>query len=172
VQSQTIGHKHQGKRILHLDNGAEWHILLKKSREENGMTHSDISASIADHFGSLPDPRVERTKLHKLIDILVIAICGVICHADSWEEVEAFGKAKEAWLRKFLELPHGIPSHDTFNRVFARLDAKQFESHFIRWITLRKSAVRATRYLRIKPGNWRLYSSHFCNSLDPASFID
>jgi len=99
------------------------------------MNPTDISDSITKHFGDLTDPRLERTRRHKLIDILVIAICGVICHADSWEEVEAFGKAKEAWFRKFLELSNGIPSHDTFNRVFARLDAKQFETHFIGWIT-------------------------------------
>jgi predicted transposase YbfD/YdcC len=70
-----------------------------------------------------------------LIDILVITICAIICHADSWEEVEAYGRAKEDWLRTFLELEHGIPSHDTFNRVFARLDAKQFEACFINWVS-------------------------------------
>lgn len=99
------------------------------------MDQSRTASSIAEHFGSLPDPRLERTRLHKLIDILVITICAVICTADSWEEVEAYGKAKEAWFRTFLELPNGIPSHDTFNRVFARLNAKQFEACFIRWVT-------------------------------------
>ena len=89
---------------------------------------------ITGSFGSLRDPRHSRTRIHKLIDILVITICAVICHADSWEEVEAYGRAKEAWLRTFLELEHGIPSHDTFNRVFARLDARQFEVCFINWV--------------------------------------
>jgi predicted transposase YbfD/YdcC len=64
----------------------------------------------------------------------VIAICAIICHADGWEDVEAYGKAKIEWLKTFLELEYGIPSHDTFNRVFARLDARQFEDCFISWI--------------------------------------
>jgi predicted transposase YbfD/YdcC len=79
-----------------------------------------------DHFGTIPDPRVERTKKHKLLDIIAIAICGVISGADNWVEIEEFGQIRETWLREFLELPNGIPSHDTFGRVFARLDADAF----------------------------------------------
>lgn len=93
-----------------------------------------ISAAIEQHFGTLTDPRVDRTKLHKLMDILVIAICAVIGGADTWEDVEEFGKAKIEWFQTFLELPNGIPSHDTFTRVFARLDPQQFEASFIRWM--------------------------------------
>ena len=74
-------------------------------------------------FGDVEDPRVERTKLHLLPDILVITLCAVICGADTWMEIELFGQAKRDWLRTFLELPHGIPSHDTFGRVFALLVA-------------------------------------------------
>src|SRR6185503_16559980 len=81
----------------------------------------------------LPDPRVERTKLHKLEDILVIAICALLCGADSFEDMEVFGDAKEEWFRTFLELPHGIPSHDTFNRLFAALDPEQFLESFMKW---------------------------------------
>lgn len=95
---------------------------------------SALSTSFRKHFGDLPDPRIDRTKLHKLFDILVIAICAVICGADTWVEVEAFGQAKETWLRSFLELPNGIPSHDTFGRVFARLDPTQFEARFLAWV--------------------------------------
>jgi predicted transposase YbfD/YdcC len=91
--------------------------------------------SIAQHFSDLTDPRIERTKLHKLLDILVIAICAIIAGADNWEDVEEFGKARVAWFRTFLELPNGIPSHDTFTRVFARLDPEQFQACFMRWIT-------------------------------------
>jgi predicted transposase YbfD/YdcC len=91
-------------------------------------------ASIRTHFGALPDPRVERAKRHDLLDILSIALCAVLCGADSWVDVEAFGKAKSAWLRTFLALPHGIPSHDTFGRVFAALDPTAFETAFLGWV--------------------------------------
>jgi len=91
--------------------------------------------SIEQHFSDLTDPRIDRTKLHKLIDILVIAICAVIAGADNWEDVEEFGKARIEWFQTFLELPNGIPSHDTFTRVFARLDPEQFQACFLRWIT-------------------------------------
>jgi predicted transposase YbfD/YdcC len=94
--------------------------------------HRDTS--IEKHFGSLKDPRIDRTRRHKLLDILVIAICAVICGADGWTEVADFGRAKEAWFRTFLDLPNGIPSHDTFGRVFAQLDPCAFKSCFLTWI--------------------------------------
>jgi predicted transposase YbfD/YdcC len=97
------------------------------------MTDSPL-ADIREHFGTIDDPRVDRTKLHLLIDIIVIAICAVVCGAEDWPDVEAFGNAKEQWLRKYLELPNGIPSHDTFGRVFARLDPKQFQTSFLNWV--------------------------------------
>jgi predicted transposase YbfD/YdcC len=93
-----------------------------------------IVTSIQQHFGGVKDPRIDRCKRHQLLDILVIAICAIICGADDWTEVEGFGNAKLAWFQTFLDLPHGIPSHDTFGRVFARLDPAQFEACFLRWI--------------------------------------
>jgi predicted transposase YbfD/YdcC len=85
-------------------------------------------------FVHVEDPRMERTKLHRLRDIIIIAICGVICGADGWVGIEEFGKAKEEWLTGLLQLPNGIPSHDTFGRVFAQLDPKQFETSFVEWV--------------------------------------
>ena len=90
--------------------------------------------SIAAQFGTLQDPRAERGKRHELLDILVIAMCAVICGADNWVEVELYGKAKAEWFKQFLALPHGIPSHDTFGEVFARLDPEQFQESFVRWV--------------------------------------
>lgn len=92
------------------------------------------SLRIVEHFSALEDPRIERTKEHLLIDIVTIAICAVICGADDWVEVAAVGRGKESWFRQFLRLPHGIPSHDTFWRVFRALDPLQFETCFLGWV--------------------------------------
>jgi predicted transposase YbfD/YdcC len=90
--------------------------------------------SLLKHFERLSDPRVERTKKHKLIDMVAIAICGVLCGADNWVEIAYYGEVKEAWLRQFLELPNGIPSHDTFNDVFARIKGDEFQACFMSWV--------------------------------------
>ena len=94
----------------------------------------ELVVSLQTCFATVEDPRIERTKRHKLLDIIIIAISGVICGAEGWVEIEEFGKAKEMWLKELLELPNGIPSHDTFGRVFARLDPKQFEASFFAWV--------------------------------------
>jgi predicted transposase YbfD/YdcC len=89
--------------------------------------------TIIEHFSELEDPR-EDNRRHLLVEIIVIAICAAICGADSWTDVELFGEAKYQWFKGFLRLPHGIPSHDTFGRVFSLLDAEQFQCCFRAWI--------------------------------------
>lgn len=86
------------------------------------------------YFAELPDPRMNRTKLHLLGDILTITICAVICGAEGWVQVAQFGRCKRKWFETFLALPNGIASHDTFGRVFAMLDPTAFEACFLRWI--------------------------------------
>jgi predicted transposase YbfD/YdcC len=90
--------------------------------------------TLAEHFAALDDPRVERTKLHPLLSIVVIAICAVIAGAESWDDIEEFGVIRADWFASFLDLPHGIPSHDTFNRVFTALDPVQFRTCFLHWM--------------------------------------
>jgi predicted transposase YbfD/YdcC len=90
--------------------------------------------AIEEHFGQVTDPRLDRTKEHKLIDIITIALCAVICGAEGWTDIESFGNSKLTWLKTFLELPNGIPSHDTFGRVFSLLDAGQFQKAFYEWV--------------------------------------
>src|SRR5260370_1730416 len=85
-------------------------------------------------FAQVADPRVERTKRHRLRDIIILAICGVICGAEGWVEIEESGKAKDAWFTELLDLPNGIPSHDTCGRVFACIDPQQFEASFFQWV--------------------------------------
>jgi len=86
------------------------------------------------HFADLEDPRDKRGKDHQLLDILAITICAVICGAESWVDIELYGRFKQEWLGTFLSLNNGIPSHDTFARVFARLDPEQMQECFIRWV--------------------------------------
>jgi len=93
----------------------------------------DKGSSISDFFSDLTEPR-DSNKRHKLIDIITIALCAVICGADTWEDIEEFGDTKKEWFERFLELPHGIPGHDTFARVFASMNPKEFQQAFLRWV--------------------------------------
>lgn len=90
--------------------------------------------AIGVHFAKLTDPRVERTKLHSLLDMVFIALCATICGAEGWADVERFGKSKRDWFARFLALENGIPSHDTFGRVFARLDTQEFQTCVHNWL--------------------------------------
>src|SRR5437879_11712708 len=92
-----------------------------------------VNASISEHFQTLEDPRLERTKKHTLLDILVIALCTLLTGGEGFQDMELFGKSKRVWLQTFLALPHGIPSHDTFGRVFARLNPQRFQECFVSW---------------------------------------
>jgi predicted transposase YbfD/YdcC len=92
-------------------------------------------ASILTHFASLEDPRDERGKEHLLLDMIAIAICAVICGAEGWTDIEEYGRAKINWLQTFLSLPNGIPTHDTFARLFARLEPEQMQQCFVSWMT-------------------------------------
>ena len=91
------------------------------------------SKSIVDHFSDLPDPR-EDNRRHLLIDIIVVVICASICGAEKWDDIEVFGKSEESWLRRFLRLPHGIPSHETIARVLSRLDPQALNDRFVSWV--------------------------------------
>src|SRR5712671_6761429 len=90
--------------------------------------------SIAQHFTRLRDPRRNHGKRHLLLDIIVIALCAVICGANDWQQLVTFGQRRHDWLKTMLALPNGIPSHDTFERVFERLDPHAFLSCFQRWV--------------------------------------
>ena len=92
----------------------------------------EATGGLLCHFEALPDPRAGNA-VHRLHDLVVLAVCAVICGADGWVEVELFARSKFVWFKTFLDLPGGVPSHDTFNRVFARLDPDAFDAHFTAW---------------------------------------
>jgi predicted transposase YbfD/YdcC len=109
---------------------------------------SKRSLSMVIHFGGLQDRRIDRTKRHLLVDIVCLSICAVIAGAEGWEDIEEFGKQKADWLRTFLQLPHGIPSHDTIARVFRLLDSDEFEAAFRDWTSIVNQRL-GTRHIAV-----------------------
>jgi predicted transposase YbfD/YdcC len=93
-----------------------------------------VGSSIIGHFSLLTDPRILLKNKHKLIDIVVITVCATLAGADDWVEIACFGRVREDWFRTFLELPNGIPCHDTFGRVFARIEPEEFGKCLMSWI--------------------------------------
>lgn len=94
-----------------------------------------LRRSVMQHFQQIKDPRVDRTKRHSLMAIITIAIFAVLAGADGFVAIETYGKAKQAWLEKFLDLPHGIPSHDTFARVLGTLEPEELQNSFLSWVS-------------------------------------
>lgn len=103
--------------------------------------HLHPKTSLIQHLSTIVDPRVNRTKQHELVDILTLAICALLCRAETFNDMEDFGKAKQEWFKTFLALPNGIPSHDTFNRVFQALDPKEFLNAFLNWTQSLRQAI-------------------------------
>ena len=108
------------------------------SPTSQGQTHA---LSIPKYFRKLKDPRRAHRRLHRLQDIIVIALCGVIAGAQDWQEIETFGRKRLAWLKGFLPLPHGAPSHDTFERVFDRVNPQAFQACFRAWVQAVQEAL-------------------------------
>ena len=120
---------------------------------------SHPTLSIVHHFANLTDPRLRRCRRHQLLDIIAIAICGVICGCKSWGEIAVYGRKKADWLQTFLELPGGIPSKDTFRRVFARIKPAAFQACFRGWMqalaaSLGRCGGRTTEGRESRPCTW------------------
>ncbi len=114
--------------------------VVRASKSKQGLkkpqplSMQQLQRGLLSHFDDVPDPRVNRTKRHLLKDILVIAILSTIAGGEGWEEMENYGTSKQQWLQKFLDLPNGIPSDDTFRRVFEKVDPKILEQKLVQWV--------------------------------------
>jgi hypothetical protein len=120
--------------VLSIARGFSKAVTSQQKQTDSLPSMNILNASFLEHFANLNDPRIERSKEHLLKDIIAIAILAIISGADGWVAIEAYGNAKYEWLKSFLELPNGIPSHDTFSRVFARIEPQQFQEGFLSWV--------------------------------------
>ena len=159
---------------------------MGEASQDNRFTPVEEDAWIMDESGhefmlrifrDMPDPRVDRTRDHSLHDILVIAVCAVLAGLEHWTQIADYGQANQEWFGTFLDLPNGIPSHDTFGRVFAALDPDEFEKRLQRWVhavagssagkhiaidgkTLRRSFDRASQKAAIHMVNAYVHENH------------
>src|SRR5215212_10384301 len=120
-------------QALALDNNSAF-CILRLHFSILAFQGDVVSIHLFDHFTSLKDPRVERTKLHALMDIVTLTICGVLCGADGWDDIHFYACSLEPWYRTFLPLINGIPSSDTIRRVISALHPEQFQTCFLSWI--------------------------------------
>ena len=127
--SRCISTFHQA---LALDNNSAF-CILRLHFSILAFQEDVVSIRLFDHFTSLEDPRVERTKLHALMDIVAVTICGVLCGADGWDDIHFYASSLESWYRTFLPLKHGIPSSDTIRRVISAIHPDQFQACFLSW---------------------------------------
>ena len=107
---------------------------MPKRKSVAQVEDDENAASVMEYLSKIPDPRMERTRFHSLTDILMLSLCAIICGANGFVAIEEFGQLKEEWLKTFLDLPNGIPSHDTIGRVFAMLNPKTLEAMFRAWM--------------------------------------
>ncbi len=117
-----------------MSTGFEENTRKTKKSVIPSVDSQDITSKFQQHFTGVKDPRVERTRLHLLTDVITISLLAVIAGAEGWEDIEEYGLSKKEWLATFLELPFGIPSPDTFRRVFERINPKEFEQCFRNWV--------------------------------------
>ena len=121
------------------------------ARDRDAMPLSKDPASVIKHFAILPDPRRDHGRIHRLDEIVFMAICGVLCGADTWQEIADHAESKFDWLSTFLTLPGGVPSHDTFRRVFCLLDPEAFQTCFFDWMTALMARHGLTPVARDRP---------------------
>ena len=117
--------------------------------------------SLLEHLHTIDDPRIADKCEHGLVDIMTITLCAVLCGAEDWNAIESFGKAKKTWFETFLDLPNGIPPHDTFNRFFSILSPKVFQTFFLNWV---KDVARVGRESEAYPAFRVMPQTHRLNA--------